>query len=196
MRGALAMGSRVVAPGRPTRQGEWDAPVMNAPRDATTRRERGRSVDLEQIFRVHQKEIFVYFLRTTGNRHLAEDLGQETFARACTSAVLFRGDSSVRTWLFAIARRVMVDHIRRRGPVSIPLEPEAPSASRDPSDHVAIEQALRSLPIASREAIVLCDVLGLTPSEAAEVVGLNANAFRVRLHRARGQFREVYGDDR
>jgi len=153
-------------------------------------------MDLEAIFRAHQKEIFVYFLRTTGNGSLAEDLGQETFARACSSAVFFRGDSSVRTWLFAIARRVMVDHIRRRGPASVPMDSDAPGPAVDPSDRIAIEQALGALPITSREAVVLCDVLGLTPSEGADITGLNANAFRVRLHRARAQFREVYGDAR
>lgn len=157
---------------------------------------KGGRVDLEEIFRAHQKEIFVYFLRTTGNRHRAEDLGQETFARACSAAVLFRGDSSVRTWLFSIARRVLVDDIRRRGPVFAPLEDESPGPAADPSERLAIEQALRALPVSSREAITLCDVLGLSPAEAAEITGLNANAFRVRLHRARGQFREVYGDDR
>jgi len=186
----------VVAEGRLIGQGGRKGPVMTAPLGATTRRERGEPVDLEQIFRAHQKEIFVYFLRTTGNRHRAEDLGQETFARACSAAVLFRGDSSVRTWLFSIARRVMVDDIRRRGPASVPLETESPGPAGDPSDRVAIEQALHALPITARESIVLCDVLGLSPSEAAEITGLNANAFRVRLHRARGQFREVYGDDR
>ena len=153
-------------------------------------------MDLEQIFRSHQKEIYVYFLRTTGDPQLAEDLGQETFARACTAAVVFRGDSSVRTWLFVIARRVMVDHIRRRGPVAETLDDERSASDADPSERVAIEQALASIPVSSREAIVLCDVLGLSPTEAAEVTGLNANAFRVRLHRARAHFREVFGDAR
>jgi RNA polymerase sigma-70 factor (ECF subfamily) len=153
-------------------------------------------MDLEEIFRLHQKEIYVYFLRTSGNRQLAEDLGQETFARACGGAVLFRGDSSVRTWLFAIARRVMVDHIRRRGQPTTVLDETTPGRSTDPSDRVAIEYALQALSPSAREAIVLCDVLGLSPAEAADITGLNANAFRVRLHRARSAFREVYGDDR
>lgn len=153
-------------------------------------------MDLEEIFRSHQKEIYVYFLRLTGNPALAEDLGQETFARACSSAVVFRGDSSVRTWLFAIARRTFVDHLRRPGPATEALDTTPVSSASDPTDRVAIEQALASLPLSSRESIVLCDVLGLSPSEAARIVRVTPNAFRVRLHRARGQFREVYGDER
>ena len=155
----------------------------------------GGRVDLEQIFRAHQKEIFVYFLRTVGHRDRAEDLAQETFARACGSALRFRGDSSVRTWMFSIARRVLVDHYRRRPQEMSSSLPEG-SRSTDEATRLDVERTLAALPIALREAIVLCDVVGLSPSEAADTTGLTANAFRVRLHRARKQFREVYGDER
>ena len=70
------------------------------------------------------------------------------------------------------------------------------SRSTDEATRLDVERTLAALPIALREAIVLCDVVGLSPSEAADATGLTANAFRVRLHRARKQFREVYGDER
>jgi RNA polymerase sigma-70 factor (ECF subfamily) len=152
-------------------------------------------VDLEQIFRAHQKEIFVYFLRTLGDRDRAEDLAQETFLRACGSALRFRGDSSVRTWVFSIARRVLVDHYRRRAPEVLTEPPEQPRPT-DPGARIDVERALALLPVAAREAIVMVDVIGLSPSEAADAIGATPNAFRVRLHRARQQFREVYGDER
>ena len=152
-------------------------------------------MDLEQIFRAHQKEIFVYFLRTVGDRELAEDLSQETFVRACRAALLYRAEASLRTWLFTIARGTLADHYRRKRPEMIPAVEDRPT-DHDPAGRVAIEQAMAALPVAFREAIVLCDVLGFSPNEAATTIGLNANAFRVRLHRARQQFREVYGDER
>ena len=156
-------------------------------------------MELEDIFRAHQREIFMYLLRTVGDRQLAEDLAQDTFLRACGSAVLFRGESSPRTWLFSIARRALADHYRRRAPEVLLAgasdEPVA-VASRDSTEKVAVEQVLAALPLTHREALVLCDLLGFSPTEAADLTGLTANAFRVRLHRARAQFREVYGDDR
>lgn len=151
-------------------------------------------MDLEGIFRAHQREVFVYFLRTTGERHRAEDLSQETFTRACESALRFRGEASARTWLFAIARNVLAEHYRRRGSELLGEVPETPHLD-DPGARLGVEEALRALPVTSRDAVVLCDVLGFAPGEAAEVAGIDANAFRVRLHRARKQFREVYGDD-
>lgn len=151
-------------------------------------------LDLEEIFRAHQREVFVYFLRTVQSRQLSEDLAQETFLRAWSSALLFRGDSSVRTWLFAIARRVLADHFSSRGSKNVDQVQE--ETLKDPvHSRLEVEDVLRRLPLESREAIVLCDVLGFTPMEAARACGLTANAFRVRLHRARRRFREEYGND-
>ena len=152
-------------------------------------------MDLEQIFRAHQKEIFVYFLRTVGRRELAEDLAQETFTRACRAALLYRAEASIRTWLFSIARTTMADHFRRHRP-EVLQEPEDMPIEIDPDVRLAVEEALASLPFPSREALTLCDVIGMTPAQAATAIGIDVNTFRVRLHRARRRFREVYGDER
>lgn len=154
-------------------------------------------MELEDIFRAHQREIFMYLYRTLGNRQLAEDLAQETFLRACSSALRFRGESSPRTWLFVIARRTLADHFRRRAPEVLLAEPADEAAIvPDHAQRLAVEEALATLPLLLREAVVLCDVLGFAPAEAAELAAVTPNAFRVRLHRARTMFREVYGDER
>lgn len=150
-------------------------------------------MDLEEIFRAHQREVYVYFLRTVGSRPLAEDLTQDTFLRAWDRMVTFRGDSSFRTWLFTVARNVMADSYRKTRRETLEDPPDR-ATHTDPTSRIAVEEALDSLPVASREAIVLCDVLGFDPAAAANIVGLTANAFRVRLHRARRRFREAYGD--
>lgn len=152
-------------------------------------------MDLDRLFRAHQKEVFVYFARTLGEAKTAEDLAQETFARACASAVRFRGDSSVRTWLFSIARRVLADHYRHKAPEQL-VEPPEHQVHADPDSRLDIARALALLPVPWREAIVLCDVIGFPPADAAAITGISDNAFRVRLHRARRGFREVYDDER
>ena len=149
-------------------------------------------LDLDVVFRQHQGEIFAYLLRVTGDRSIAEDLAQDVFCRAFRSATRFRGDSSVRTWLFVIARNTMANHFRRREPDA--LEPSETDivVTVDPTQRLAIDQTLHRLPVWAREAIVLCDALGFEPAEAAAMVGVTANAFRVRLHRARSAFQRVY----
>jgi RNA polymerase sigma-70 factor (ECF subfamily) len=150
-------------------------------------------VDLEEIFRAHQKEVYVYFLRTTGDRDRAEDLAQDTLLRAWDQVPTFRAESSFRTWLFTIARHVLADSYRKTRREVLEDPPDL-VMHVDPTSKIAIEEALASLPLIFREAIVLCEVLGMDPSSAAGVVGISPNAFRVRLHRARRGFREAYAD--
>ena len=151
-------------------------------------------MDLEEIFRVHQKEVYVYLLRVTGDAHLAEDLAQETFLRAFRGALTFRGESSVRTWLFSIARRVLARHFERTHQEELGVDDDR-IVDTDPALQLEISEALAVLPVGPREALVLCDVLGFTPTEAADVLETTPNAFRVRLHRARSLFRKVYAHD-
>lgn len=150
-------------------------------------------MDLADVFRKHESEIYTYFLRLTADAHEAEELSQEAFVRACSGALRFRGSSSVRTWLFGIARRVWLERLRRlpssefahamehqaEGPVDVP-------------ERLHLLRTLDSLEPNDREVIVLVDVLGFTPAEAAQLLQLSSEAARVRLHRARGRFRERF----
>lgn len=152
-------------------------------------------IDIEDIFRAHQREVFVFLARMVGDRGLAEDLAQETFLRAYRGALRFRGESSVRTWLFTIARNVAVSHHRRRPPpVPDAGAPDVSAPARDDALRMDLEALLQRLPLPAREALVLCDVLGFGVNEAADLVGLNRSTFRVRLHRARARFQESYSD--
>ena len=70
-------------------------------------------MELEDVFRNHQRAVYAYFLRVVGDRHAAEELAQETFTRACGAAFRFRGDAPVANWLFGIARHVLLEASRR-----------------------------------------------------------------------------------
>jgi RNA polymerase sigma factor (sigma-70 family) len=149
-------------------------------------------MELEDVFRAFQTSVFAYFLRVVGNRGDAEELTQETFVRACSAALRFRGDSSVKTWIFGIARRVLLEASRgglfdRGAPIQ-----DRPAPSHDPDERIDLERAFAALGVIDREALMLVDVLGFEPSEAAATVGITPEAFRVRLYRARGRLREVY----
>jgi RNA polymerase sigma factor (sigma-70 family) len=150
-------------------------------------------VELEDVFRAHQQAVFAYFLRVVGNRQDAEELTQETFVRACSAALRFRGDSSVKTWLFGIARRVLFEASRAGLFERRPELGEVPATTEDVDERLDLEGALASLRVVDREALVMVDVLGFEPTEAAGVIGVTPEAMRVRLHRARGRLREAYG---
>jgi RNA polymerase sigma-70 factor, ECF subfamily len=150
-------------------------------------------MELEDVFRAHQRAVYAYFLRMLGNPFDAEELTQETFVRACTAALRFRGGSSVKTWLFGIARRVLLENIRRRRGVALDEAPEQPGPVEHPEDRIDLERAFARLSSADREVLMLVDVLRFMPNEAAAILGLSAGNLRVRLHRARARMREILG---
>jgi RNA polymerase sigma-70 factor (ECF subfamily) len=151
-------------------------------------------LELEDVFRAHQQAVFAYFLRVIGDRQDAEELTQETFVRACSAAIRFRGDSSIKTWLFGIARRVLLEALRAGLFDRTEQLPDVAAAGDRADVRIDLERALASLGVSDREVLVIVDVLGFEPREAAAVVGVSAETFRVRLHRARRRFREAYGD--
>jgi RNA polymerase sigma-70 factor (ECF subfamily) len=120
-----------------------------------------------------------------GSPRDAEDLTQETFARAFASLHRFAGRSSARTWLLSIARRVCADAIRTRRPSTPVADLELPGRSRDPADTVSLRLLLDSIDLPFREAFVLTQVLGLAYAEAADVVGCPVGTIRSRVARAR-----------
>ncbi|MEO0811517.1 MAG: sigma-70 family RNA polymerase sigma factor, partial [Myxococcota bacterium] len=134
----------------------------------------------------------------TRNEQAAEDALQETFLAAVRGFERFRGDASVRTWLFTIARRVVYKSHRRRAgeptthePLSV-LGSEAGWGEPTPEDWVAhreqrdvLQRALSRLRAEDQEVLTLRDLEDLSVREVADVMGLEEGTVRVRHHRAR-----------
>ncbi len=67
---------------------------------------------IEQLYEQHKQDVYRYLLSLTRNPVLSEDLLSETFISAIRSISRFRGESSIKTWLFTIARHKWLDHLR------------------------------------------------------------------------------------
>jgi RNA polymerase sigma-70 factor (ECF subfamily) len=128
-----------------------------------------------------------------GGRDVADDLSQETYLRAWRALPAFRAESSVRTWLLTIARRVAADHVRaqrRRRRLSsriapIPADPGTTGA-------VDIELLISGLDEDRRLAVYLTQILGLSYAEAAVVCGCPTGTIRSRVARARTELIEGF----
>ncbi len=143
------------------------------------------------FIRATQRQTYRFLLHLT-NANDAEDLCQETYLRAVRALPAFAGRSSARTWLLAIARRVVVDHIRAAGrrprvaASAYAAEAEAYSVGASSlEDAVVVRQLLRGLPLERREAFVATQLLGLSYAEAAQVCGCPVGTIRSRVARAR-----------
>ena len=133
----------------------------------------------------------------------AEDLAQETFLRALRSLPGFAGRSSARTWIFTIARRVAVDHVRaataRPRVAALPdwqtAAEAAGAVTAGGDDGVALRGLIAGLAPDRREAFVATQVLGLSYAEAAEVCGCPVGTIRSRVARAREDLVAAWAGD-
>ena len=128
-----------------------------------------------------------------GSPATADDLTQETYARAFASLHRFLGRSSARTWLLTIARRTCADavrvHVRER---DRPLE--AVKAAPDHADGVTLRTLVAGLDDERREAFVLTQLLGLSYAEAAGICDCPVGTIRSRVARARADLVEAVGE--
>jgi RNA polymerase sigma-70 factor (ECF subfamily) len=151
----------------------------------------GNARALEAFIRATQRDVwrFVTYLSDAGN---ADDLTQETFLRAIGAIERFSGRSSARTWLLAIARRVVADHIRyaqSRPRTAAGADPahlqRGDGHARGFEDLVEVTTMIASLTTEQREALLLTQLLGLPYADAAAVCGCPVGTIRSRVARAR-----------
>lgn len=137
--------------------------------------------------------VYRYILASVGRREDAEDLAAEVFVKALRGIGGFRfQDESkpVTAWLFRIARNEVADHyrrVRRRiAPISLDAQQSEPGGRYDPletTDSVMdLARALRTLPGAQRDAIVLRLAAGLSTRQTAEAMGKPEGTVRSLLH--------------
>jgi len=151
----------------------------------------------EDFFHANYERLLRAMYLATGNRHEAEDLAQDAMARVLERWDRVREIEDPVGYVFRVAlnrRRSLLRRVAvaiRRTPPSDSEPAIEPTTSVDDRD--AIRRALRVLPDNQREALVLCDWLGMTDAEAGEVLRASAGAVRTRLHRARAAMRESLG---
>jgi RNA polymerase sigma-70 factor (ECF subfamily) len=124
--------------------------------------------------------------RALGSAGEEEDLVQETYLRALRAIGSFRGESTVRAWLLAVARHTCADHVRRRARqrrLVDRLRPLAHEATAAPP--ATIDDLLVALDPDRREAFVLTQLLGLSYEEAAAALECPIGTIRSRVARAR-----------
>jgi len=123
----------------------------------------------------------------------AEDAVQAAWVNAYRALASFRGDATFRTWLTRIAVHEASARLRKNRRLDVvPLEEATMTATDDPARDAAAEQLGRALeleidalPEGLRAVLVMRDVLELDTAETAECLGIQEEAVRVRLHRAR-----------
>jgi len=143
----------------------------------------------------HRDRLWSVALRTLGDREDASDALQNALISAYRGAASFRGDAAVTTWLHRVVVNACLDLIRRKQVrAADPLPEDDAHMPAAPHDAIArretalvIEQALATLPVDQRAAIVLVDLHGYSVEDAAAVLECPTGTVKSRCARGRAR---------
>jgi RNA polymerase sigma-70 factor (ECF subfamily) len=166
---------------------------------------------------LHGDALYRFALLRVKDRHVAEDLVQETFLSALQAAGRFKGNSAPRTWLIGILKHKVIDHFRKSS-VEVSASDLTPWDEEDDREYFdstghwkrplqewkdspaslvesqefwkTFQACLSELPEAHRRAFTLKELDGLEGDEICEVLSVSSNNFWVMLHRARSKLRK------
>jgi RNA polymerase sigma-70 factor (ECF subfamily) len=135
----------------------------------------------------------------TGNRAIGEELAQEALARLIREAGVLRPAGSLKGWLWTVATNLGRDHLRHRRFELASAPAAARSAETSGADPLetqelkdTVQAVLAHLPEPDRLCLLMKDVEELPYGILAEVLAISPETARVRVHRARERFRDLY----
>jgi len=158
---------------------------------------RGDEAAFDALYGRHRTPLFRFAWRLSGSVATAEDVVQECFLALLNGASFDAGHGTLRTYLFGIARHLVMKRVKLEGRATeSPEADDAPAAALDPLDGLMarerallVEQAVMALAPLQREALILFEYEDLKLEEIAIITGVDVGTVKSRLHRARQALR-------
>jgi len=155
---------------------------------AVARAKEGDREAVSFLYTRHAGNVYGYVLSIVRNEHDAEDVTQQVFAKLMTGLSKYNErDVPFTAWLLRMARNAAIDHLRvskRTIPVEAVIDGDA-SAPVNSERSMAVREAFASLPEDQRDVVILRHVVGLSPTEIAELLGRSEASIHGLQHRGR-----------
>jgi len=159
----------------------------------------------EELYDRFGTMVYNLALRMTGKPEDAADLCQDIFLKIYRHLGTFHGRSSLRTWVYRVAMNCCHSRFRRQRSWrsrllvdAVEILERVPDERRSPEDNALaqgtaelVTEALSRIPGVYRQAVVLCDIEGLSYEEIGEVLGIRLGTVRSRIARGRDRLRAL-----
>ena len=147
----------------------------------------------QALLDTHGPDVHRFLVASVG-RVDADDCYQETWLAALRAYPRLRDASNLRSWIFTVAHRKVIDHARARRRVAVPVGdvPERPSTSAPATADDDLWASVRQLPDKQRTAVALRYVADAGYEEIGEVMGTSQEAARRNVHEALKRLRTEY----
>lgn len=178
-----------------------DEAEVRMPRDeelrVISRARKGDAAAFRQLVEAYQERLFAFVYRMVRNHHEAEDLCQSAFVKAYESLESYRREFAFSTWLFTIAYRLCLNHLRKRKPVTADVDfgrigrGEADAATTVANSEEAhrlrklIWSAVDRLSPAQKACLLLFYLEGKSCQEIGQALEMPAVTVKSHLHRGR-----------
>jgi RNA polymerase sigma-70 factor (ECF subfamily) len=145
-----------------------------------------RSDPLDELYARYASDVKRWVRRLAGPTADVEDLLHDVFVIALRRRFTFRGEASVKTWLFRITHRALLFGRHQEAIAATVTSAPTPHEEIERRErHLRLYRALDMLPDAYRTALILYEIDGLSGEQVAELTGISLGALWVRLHRGR-----------
>ncbi|WFE38086.1 RNA polymerase sigma factor [Micromonospora sp. WMMD998] len=164
-------------------------------RDAllVVRAQLGDRRSLAELVGYWHEPVWRYVRRMLDRAGLADDVSQEVWAGALKALPTLKEPERFAPWLFTIARRAVLDHLRDRYRQADPLDGEPAADDDDVAavlDQAQVTESLAGLPVCEREVLILFYLYDLALEECAQVLAVPVGTVKSRLFRARRMLRD------
>lgn len=153
-------------------------------------------MDLERLYDEYFDSVYRFMLSISGNHHIAEEVTQETFFKALKKIDSFRGESSLTTWLYRIAKNIYCDHLKRSsrmGPAPDDIREDDAGVELEivrKADTKEIHMIVHHLKEPYKEVFSLRIFGELSFRDIGEIFGKSEGWARVTYHRAKLMIKE------
>ncbi|GAB3990869.1 hypothetical protein GCM10028807_19060 [Spirosoma daeguense] len=163
----------------------------------------GRIDTMGLLFERYNRPLFGFLFHMTNQREASEDMVQTVFYRMLKYRHTFTGEGEFRSWMYHLARNVLVDHSKQNKRSSQQYDladvaekigggPTADEQLQKSQELDTLQRAMAKLSADNREVLVLSRYQELKYEEIARVLNTTEGAIKVRVHRAMNELKKIY----